>query len=62
MPKMKGLAEKAVMFLTVTWFLVAMAVAGVLWLLAVPFRLRQTSWRRPGYHLLGRLPDRGSQP
>lgn len=38
---MKGMAEKAVMFLAVTWFLVAATVAGVLWLLAVPFRL----WR-----------------
>jgi len=38
---MRGLAEKTVKFLAVAWFVVALAVAGALWLLAVPYRL----WR-----------------
>jgi hypothetical protein len=38
---MKGLAEKTLKILAVAWFLVALALGGVLWLLAVPFRL----WR-----------------
>jgi hypothetical protein len=35
------LAEKTLKFLAVAWFCLAAAVAGALWLLAVPFRL----WR-----------------
>ena len=38
---MRGLAEKTVRVLAAAWFLVALAVAGALWLLAVPYRL----WR-----------------
>jgi hypothetical protein len=38
---MRVLADKVVKILAVAWFLVALAVAGVLWLMAVPFRL----WR-----------------
>jgi hypothetical protein len=38
---MRGSAEKTVMLLAIAWFTVAAGIAGVLWLLTVPYQL----WR-----------------